>query len=31
MKVTYEIKRIDELKAWSGAVTTRNAIIENHK
>lgn len=31
MKVTYEIERIDEFKAWSGAVNTQNAIIENHK
>lgn len=31
MKVTYEIERIDEFKAWSGAVNTRNAIIKNHK
>lgn len=30
MKVTYEIERIDEFKAWSGAVNTRNAIIKNH-
>ena len=31
MKVTYEMNNIDEFKAWSGAVPTRNAIIENHK
>ena len=31
MKVTYEIESIDEFRAWSGAVATRNAIIENHK
>lgn len=31
MKLTYEITNIDEFKAWSGAVPTRNAIIENHK
>ena len=31
MKLTYEINNINEFKAWSGAVPTRNAIIENHK
>lgn len=31
MKLTYEINNIDEFRAWSGAVHTRNAIIENHK
>lgn len=31
MKLTYEITNIDEFKAWSGAVPTRNAIIKNHK
>ena len=31
MKLTYEINIIDEFKAWSGAVPTRNAIIKNHK
>ena len=31
MKLTYEINNIDEFKAWSGAVSTRNAIIKNHK
>ena len=31
MKLTYEMNNIDEFKAWSGAVPTRNAIIENHK
>lgn len=31
MKITYEICNIDEFTAWSGAVQTRNTIIENHK
>ena len=31
MKITYEITNIYEFKAWSGAVPTYNAIIENHK
>ena len=31
MKLTYEMNNIDEFKAWSGAVPTRNAIIKNHK
>ena len=31
MKLTYEINNIDEFEAWSGAIPTRNAIIENHK
>ena len=31
MKLTYEINNIDEFKAWSGAVPTREAIIRNHK
>lgn len=31
MKITKEISNIDEFEAWSGAVPTRNAIIENHK
>lgn len=31
MKLTYEINSIDEFKAWSGAVPTREAIIRNHK
>lgn len=31
MKITKEISNIDEFEAWSGAIPTRNAIIENHK
>ncbi len=31
MKITREISNIDEFEAWSGAVYTYNAIIENHK
>ena len=31
MKLTYEINNIDEFRAWSGAVPTREAIIRNHK
>lgn len=31
MKLTYEMNNIDEFKAWSGAVATREAIIRNHK
>ncbi len=31
MKLTYEINKIDEFKAWSGAVETVKAIIENDK
>lgn len=31
MKLTYEMNNIDEFKAWSGAVPTREAIIKNHK
>lgn len=31
MKLTYEINNIDEFRAWSGAVATREAIIKNHK
>ena len=31
MKITKEISNIYEFEAWSAAVYTYNAIIENHK
>ena len=31
MKVTYELENIESFKAWSGAVPTVNAIVENGK
>lgn len=31
MKVTYELENIENFNAWSGAVQTVNAIVENGK